>query len=136
MAGADGLQEFGEWFRVKLDAPFVAGQVRAAASLILATNTCNGKAVVQKMEPERLFSFTWHPYAVDPKMDYSKETAYAGRISTGEDGDGTLLVVTESGFEGSQRAPGGSVPQEEGGCAEQNEEYRGGVSRKRSSIAD
>jgi uncharacterized protein YndB with AHSA1/START domain len=58
------------------------------------------EVVVQKMEPERLFSFTWHPYAIDPKIDYSKETQtlVEFRLEKTAAG-GTLLSVTETGFE-------------------------------------
>jgi len=67
-------REFGEWFRVKLDGPFVAGQVSRGPITHPGYEHVIWEAVVQKMEPERLFSFTWHPYSVDPKTDYSKET--------------------------------------------------------------
>ena len=67
-------REFGEWFRVKLEGPFVPGQVSRGHITYPGYEHLKWEAVVQKMEPERLFSFTWHPYAVDPKIDYSKET--------------------------------------------------------------
>ena len=67
-------REFGEWFRVKLDGPFVPGQISRGHITYPGYEHVKWEAVVQKMEPERLFSFTWHPYAVDPKVDYSKET--------------------------------------------------------------
>ncbi len=51
------------------------------------------------MEPERLFSFTWHPYAVDPKIDYSQEPPTLVEFRLEETAAGTLLVVTESGFD-------------------------------------
>jgi hypothetical protein len=51
------------------------------------------------MEPERLFSFTWHPYAVDPKVDYSKEASTLVELRLEKTATGTLLVVTESGFD-------------------------------------
>jgi uncharacterized protein YndB with AHSA1/START domain len=51
------------------------------------------------MEPERLFSYTWHPYAVDPKMDYSKETPTLVEFKLEKIPAGTLLIVTESGFD-------------------------------------
>jgi hypothetical protein len=51
------------------------------------------------MEPERLFSFTWHPYAVDPKVDYSKETPKLVELRLEATAGGTLLTVTESGFD-------------------------------------
>lgn len=57
------------------------------------------EAVVQTMEPERLFSFTWHPYAVDPQIDYSKETPTLVEFRLEKTTSGTLLVLTESGFD-------------------------------------
>ena len=50
------------------------------------------------MEPERLFSFTWHPYAVDLQRDYSKEPSTLVEFRLEPKGDGTLLTLTESGF--------------------------------------
>ena len=57
------------------------------------------EAVVQNMDPERLFSFTWHPYGVDPKVDYSQETPTLVEFRLEKIATGTLLVLTESGFE-------------------------------------
>ena len=57
------------------------------------------EAVVQKMEPERLFSFTWHPYSFDPKIDYSKETPTLVEFRLEKTKRGTLLLLTESGFD-------------------------------------
>jgi uncharacterized protein YndB with AHSA1/START domain len=57
------------------------------------------KAVVQKMEPERLFSFTWHPYAIDPKQDYSKESPTLVEFTLERTATGTLLRIVESGFD-------------------------------------
>jgi hypothetical protein len=51
------------------------------------------------MEPERLFSYNWHPYAVDPAIDYSKETPTLVEFHLETIEGGTLLTVTESGFE-------------------------------------
>ena len=58
-------REFGEWFRVKLDGPFVVGQASSGHITYPGYEHLKWEVVVQKMEPERLFSFTWHPYAVD-----------------------------------------------------------------------
>jgi uncharacterized protein YndB with AHSA1/START domain len=55
--------------------------------------------VIQKIEPERLFSFTWHPYAIDPHKDYSQETPTLVEFQLEETAGGTLLRLTESGFE-------------------------------------
>ncbi len=60
-------REFGEWFRVKLDGPFLPGEVSRGHITYPGYEHLKWEAVVQKMEPERVFSFTWHPYAVDPR---------------------------------------------------------------------
>ena len=92
-------REFGEWFRVKLDGPFVPGQVSHGQIAYPGYEHLKWEAVVQKMEPERLFSFTWHPYAIDTKTDYSTETPTLVEFRLEKTPDGTLLVLTESGFD-------------------------------------
>jgi uncharacterized protein YndB with AHSA1/START domain len=57
------------------------------------------EAVVQKMEPERLFSFTWHPYAIDLTQDYSGEPSTLVEFTLESTSTGTLLRVVESGFD-------------------------------------
>jgi uncharacterized protein YndB with AHSA1/START domain len=54
---------------------------------------------VQKLEPERLFSFTWHPYAVDPNIDYSQEPTTLVEFKLEPKAGGTVLSLTESGFD-------------------------------------
>jgi uncharacterized protein YndB with AHSA1/START domain len=66
-------REFGSWFRVRLEGPFVPGQVSRGRITYPGCEHYRWEAVVQKMEPERLFSFTWHPYAIDQSQDYSGE---------------------------------------------------------------
>ena len=51
------------------------------------------------MQPEKLFSFTWHPYAIDPDVDYSGEPPTLIEFRLEPMATGTLLVVTESGFD-------------------------------------
>jgi uncharacterized protein YndB with AHSA1/START domain len=92
-------REFGEWFRVKLDEPFVPGRVSRGQITYPGYEHLKWEVVVEKMEPERLFSFRWHPYAVDPKMDYSKEPATLVEFRLEKTSSGTLLKVTESGFD-------------------------------------
>ncbi len=92
-------REFGEWFRVKLDGPFLPGQVSRGHITYPGYEHLKWEAVVQKMEPERLFSFTWHPYAIDPKTDYSKEPPTLVEFKLEKTAAGTLLTLTESGFE-------------------------------------
>lgn len=92
-------REFGEWFRVKLDGPFVPGQVSTGHITYPGYEHLKWAAVVQKMEPERLFSFTWHPYAVDAEKDYSNETPTLVEFRLEKTASGTLLTVSETGFD-------------------------------------
>jgi uncharacterized protein YndB with AHSA1/START domain len=92
-------REFGEWFRVKLDGPFVPGQISRGQMTYPGYEHLKWEAVVQKMEPEGLFSFTWHPYAVDPEADYSKKNSTLVEFRLDKTATGTLLTLTESGFE-------------------------------------
>jgi uncharacterized protein YndB with AHSA1/START domain len=92
-------REFGEWFRVKLDGPFVAGQVSHGHITYPGYEHVKWEAIVQAMEPERLFSFTWHPYAADPAVDYSTETPTLVEFRLEKTANGTLLTLTESGFD-------------------------------------
>src|SRR6266853_1061153 len=92
-------REFGEWFRVKLEGPFVPGQVSLGHITYPGYEHLKWQAVVQKMEPERLFSVTWHPFAIDPKIDYSNETSTLVEFRLEKTMSGTLLLLTESGFD-------------------------------------
>lgn len=92
-------REFGEWFRVKLDGPFVAGETSRGYITWPGYEHLKWEVVVQAMEPERLFSFTWHPYAVKPEIDYSAETPTLVEFRLEKTANGTLLTVTESGFD-------------------------------------
>jgi uncharacterized protein YndB with AHSA1/START domain len=91
--------KFGEWFRVKLDGPFTPGQVCRGRITYPGYEHLRWEAVVQMIEPERLFSFTWHPYAVDPNQDYSGEPSTLVEFTLQKIGTGTLLRVVESGFD-------------------------------------
>lgn len=92
-------REFGEWFRVKLDGPFVPGAVSTGHITYPGYEHLRWEAVVVKMEPERLFSFTWHPASVDPKMDYTNEPSTLVEFKLEETASGTLVLLTESGFD-------------------------------------
>jgi len=92
-------REFGEWFRVKLDGPFVPGQVSHGRITHPGYEHVQWEVAVQKMERERLFSFTWHPYAVDPKKDYSSETPTLVEFRPEKTQTGTRLLLRESGFD-------------------------------------
>ena len=92
-------REFGAWFRVRLDGPFVAAKVSRGQITSPGYEHVRWEAVVQKMEPERLFSFTWHPYPIDPNEDYSSEPPTLVEFTLQPVANGTLLRVVESGFD-------------------------------------
>lgn len=92
-------REFGGWFRVRLDGPFVAGENSHGFMLHPGYEHVEWNAVVQRVEPETLFSFTWHPYGIDSKVDYSKETPTLVEFRLEPIALGTLLRVIESGFD-------------------------------------
>jgi len=91
-------REFSAWFRMKLESPFVAGQKTAGQIMIPGYEHVRIEFLVQKLEPERYFSYHWHPYAIDPAVDYSAETPTLVEFTLQETGGETLLTVTESGF--------------------------------------
>jgi len=96
-------REFGEWFRVKLDGPFVQGQVSRGNMTYPGYEHIKWHAVVQKMEPERLFSFTWpHPKSLDRAEysgDHSNDPTTLVEFRLEKTKNGTLLRITESGFD-------------------------------------
>jgi len=96
-------RQFGEWFRVQLDGPFVPGQVSRGQITYPGYEHVKWEAVVQKMEHERLFSFTW-PHLkslekVDSPQDYSKEPTTLVEFRLEKTANGTSLILTESGFD-------------------------------------
>lgn len=93
-------RQFGQWFCAKLDGPFVPGQTTRGHNTYPGYEHTRMEFAVQEIEPEKLFSFTWHPYAVEPEVDYSKEqpTLVVFTLEPTRDG-GTLVRVVESGFD-------------------------------------
>lgn len=92
-------KEFGQWFRVDLETPFVLGKATRGRLRYPGYEHIIMEVVVQKMEHDRLFSFHWHPYAVDPSVDYSAEPPTLVEFTLHPTPAGTLLTVTESGFD-------------------------------------
>ncbi len=91
--------QFGQWFGVKLEGPFVVGKTVAGKLIYPGLEHMQWAVDVKKMEAERLFSFSWHPYAIDVTVDYSKENPTLVEFTLERISSGTHLVVTESGFE-------------------------------------
>jgi uncharacterized protein YndB with AHSA1/START domain len=103
-------QEFGYWFGMKFDGAFAPGaHIRGTivptavdAEVATAQKPYEGVAFeieIEEIVPERLFSYRWHPGAVDPGIDYSKEPTTLVEFTLEDAPDGILLTVTESGFD-------------------------------------
>jgi uncharacterized protein YndB with AHSA1/START domain len=103
-------KQFGTWFGVELDGPFTAGQrvtgrivpTQVDAAVAKEQEPFAGLPVewtVDRIEPMRVFSFRWHPFAIDPKVDYSHEPTTLVMFELEEVAGGTRLTITESGFD-------------------------------------
>jgi uncharacterized protein YndB with AHSA1/START domain len=127
-------KEFGEWFRVKLEGPFVVGQVSRGHITYPGYEHVKWEALVQKMEPQRFFSFTWpHPKSfekADTPTDYSMEPTTLVEFRLKRAAGGTVLVVTESGFD---KLPADrrdeALRRNEGGWTEQMKNIEGYVAK-------
>lgn len=93
-------QAFGEWFGVKLNGSFAPGARLHGQILHKGYEHLPFEITIERMEPEQLFSWRWHPHPIDPKIDYSSEPATLVVFELEEVAEGTLLTVVESGFEG------------------------------------
>jgi uncharacterized protein YndB with AHSA1/START domain len=91
--------EFGEWFRVKLNGPFMPGETSRGQITYPGYEHVEWKAEIKQMEAPRYFSFTWHPYAVDPDVDYFHEPSTLVEFRLEPTANGTRLTVVESGFD-------------------------------------
>ena len=103
-------KEFGTWFGVKFDGPFAPG---ASMRGVIVPTTVNAEVAnaqkeyegmpfeitIEQVEPERLFSFRWHPFAVERGVDYSAEPTTLVVFALEEVANGVMLTVTESGFD-------------------------------------
>jgi len=104
------VREFEQWFGVRFDRPFAPGARLRGALIGTAVDAEVARAqwqhaavpfeiTVDRIEPERLFSFRWHPAAVDQNVDYSKEPTTLVEFVLEDAPDGVLLIVSESGFD-------------------------------------
>ena len=95
---------------MKFDGPFAPGAIMRGTIVPTTVNAEVAKAqkpyegmafeiTIEQMEPERLFSFRWHPYAVERGVDYSGEPTTLVIFALEEVADGVMLTVSESGFD-------------------------------------
>jgi uncharacterized protein YndB with AHSA1/START domain len=91
--------EFGKWFGVSLEGSFTEGAAVRGRITHPGYEHLTMEVVVERMEPERYFSFRWHPGAIDPKTDYSQEPTTLVEFRLEESAEGTVLTIVESGFD-------------------------------------
>jgi uncharacterized protein YndB with AHSA1/START domain len=103
-------EEFGRWFGVKFDGRFKPGTPIRGVMTPTTVDAAVAKAqqpyagrpfdiTIDRIEPERLFSFRWHPYAIEPDVDYSAEPTTLVVFTLDDAPGGVMLTVTESGFD-------------------------------------
>jgi uncharacterized protein YndB with AHSA1/START domain len=103
-------EEFGTWFGMKFNGTFSPGArltgvispTKVDAEVAKAQQSHEGlpfEITIDRIEPERLFSFRWHPYAIDRTVDYSHEPTTLIVFALEQVGDDIRLTVTESGFD-------------------------------------
>ncbi len=91
--------EFGQWFRVKLADAFSPGARITGQVLYAGYEHLPFTITVEQLVPERLFSWRWIPNAIEAGKDYSREPTTLVVFELEEAPGGTLLKVTESGFD-------------------------------------
>ena len=91
--------EFGTWFRVKLEGAFAEGRPVRGRLSIPGYEHLPLEMLVERIDPERYFSYRWHPYAVDPAVDYSTEPTTLVEFHLEDTDGGTALTIVESGFD-------------------------------------
>jgi uncharacterized protein YndB with AHSA1/START domain len=128
-------REFGEWFRVAIEGPFVVGQISRGQILYPGYEHIVWEALIERMEPERLFSFTWAQIRYHDKARYSPDYSNAPRtfveFRLEQSAAGTLLTVTESGFENVPAEwRGDAFLGNDGGWAQQMQNIENHVTQK------
>ncbi len=93
------VAQFNAWFGVKLSAPFAQGAEVSGQITIRDYEHVKMTIWIETMEPERFFSFRWHPYAIEPGVDYAAEPTTLVSFTLEDVGQGTRLTIVESGFD-------------------------------------
>ena len=92
-------KEFGTWFRVDIQGSFVAGATVLGKITHPGYEHLTMEMQIERVEPERYFAYRWHPYAIDPKVDYAAEPTTLVELTLADAEGGTRLTIVESGFD-------------------------------------
>ncbi|MEO6444047.1 MAG: SRPBCC family protein [Gemmatimonadaceae bacterium] len=93
------VTQFNAWFGVSLSSPFAPGAEVSGKLNIRNYEHMTLTIWIETMEPERFFSFRWHPYAIEEGVDYSSEPTTLVSFTLNDVGGGTQLTIVESGFD-------------------------------------
>lgn len=93
------VKQFNAWFGVSLETPFAPGAEVSGPIKIRGFEHVTMTIWIEKMEPDRFFSFRWHPYAIEAGVDYSSEPTTLVTFTLEDAGAGTKLTIVESGFD-------------------------------------
>jgi uncharacterized protein YndB with AHSA1/START domain len=93
------VEQFNSWFGVALTSPFALGAEVRGRLTFRNYEHVTMSIWIEAMEPERYFAFRWHPYAVEPGVDYSAEPTTLVSFTLEEAAGGTRLTIVESGFD-------------------------------------
>lgn len=102
--------EFGRWFGVRFDGPFVAGE--SVRGVITPTEVDDDVARMQEphagvadtwdvvaIEPRRRLAYRWHPFGPEQDVEYGSEPTTLVEFTLTEAPDGVWLQIVESGFD-------------------------------------
>lgn len=92
-------KEFGEWFKVVFTEKFAEGKTVTGRMTHRGFENVPMEITIERIQPEEYFSYRWHPYAIDPNTDYSGEPTTLVEFRLSDSPEGTLLIITESGFD-------------------------------------
>jgi uncharacterized protein YndB with AHSA1/START domain len=92
-------KEFGVWFGMQLDGPFAVGKTVHGRLTVKGHEGVTLELQIVRMDPDRGFAYRWHPYAIDPKVDYTTEPTTLVEFQLEDIAGGTAVVIVESGFD-------------------------------------
>jgi len=93
-------EEFGAWFGVDFKGKaFAAGQPVKGQITYPGYEHLVMEVFIERVVPERLLSWRWHPAAIDPAVDYSPEPTTLVVFELQDVEGGVELSVVESGFD-------------------------------------
>ena len=103
-------RQFGEWFGMEFAGGFVAGKeivgkltaTKADPEVARAMKRYEGTPLsfhIERIEPQRFLSYRWHPFAIEPGVDYSNEPTTLVTFELETVAGGTQLTIVESGFD-------------------------------------